>query len=53
LTIVVVGGGPTGVEVSGMYAEMRKNIFLKEYPELATAASNIYLIDGGDALWHP
>jgi NADH dehydrogenase len=33
-----------------MYAEMRKNIFLKEYPELATAASNIYLIDGGDAL---
>jgi NADH dehydrogenase len=53
LTIVVVGGGPTGVEVSGMYAEMRKNIFLKEYPELATAASNIYLIDGGDALLAP
>jgi NADH dehydrogenase len=36
-----------------MYAEMRKNIFLKEYPELATAASNIYLIDGGDALLAP
>jgi NADH dehydrogenase len=53
LTIVVVGGGPTGVEVSGMYAEMRRNIFLKEYPELATSASNIYLIDGGDALLAP
>jgi NADH dehydrogenase len=53
LTIVVVGGGPTGVEVSGMYAEMRKNIFLKEYPELATSASNIYLIDGGDVLLAP
>lgn len=53
LTIVVVGGGPTGVEVSGMFAEMRKNIFLKEYPELATSASNIYLIDGGDALLAP
>ncbi|MGO4818309.1 NAD(P)/FAD-dependent oxidoreductase [Flavobacterium sp. W22_SRS_FP1] len=53
LTIVVVGGGPTGVEVSGMYAEMRKNIFLKEYPELATSASNIYLIDGGDTLLAP
>ncbi|AOW10115.1 NAD(P)/FAD-dependent oxidoreductase [Flavobacterium gilvum] len=53
LTIVVVGGGPTGVEVSGMFAEMRKNILLKEYPELQTSASNIYLIDGGDALLSP
>ncbi|WP_163407170.1 NAD(P)/FAD-dependent oxidoreductase [Flavobacterium ajazii] len=53
LTIVVAGGGPTGVEVSGMFAEMRKNILLKEYPELATTASNIYLVDGGDALLAP
>jgi NADH dehydrogenase len=53
LTIVVAGGGPTGVEVSGMFAELKKNIFLKEYPELATAASNIYLIDGGPALLAP
>lgn len=53
LTIVVAGGGPTGVEVSGMLAEMRKNIILKEYPELATVASQIYLVDGGDALLAP
>lgn len=53
LTIVVAGGGPTGVEVSGMFAEMKKNIFQKEYPELGTAASNIYLIDGGPALLAP
>ena len=53
LTIVVAGGGPTGVEVSGMFAEMRKNILLKDYPELATAASKIYLVDGGDALLSP
>ncbi|MBK0368517.1 NAD(P)/FAD-dependent oxidoreductase [Flavobacterium agrisoli] len=53
LTIVVAGGGPTGVEVSGMFAEMRKNILVKEYPELATSASNIYLVDGGDALLAP
>lgn len=53
LTIVVAGGGPTGVEVSGMFAEMRKSILLKEYPELATAASHIYLVDGGDALLAP
>jgi NADH dehydrogenase len=53
LTIVVAGGGPTGVEVSGMFAEMRKNILLREYPELSTAASQIYLVDGGDALLSP
>ena len=30
LTIVVAGGGPTGVEVSGMFAEMRKSILIKD-----------------------
>ena len=53
LTVVVVGGGPTGVEVSGMFVEMRRSIFLKEYPELSTTASNVYLVDGGDALLSP
>jgi NADH dehydrogenase len=53
LTIVVAGGGPTGVEISGMFAEMRKNILLKEYPELDTSVSNIYLVDGGDSLLSP
>jgi len=53
LTIVVAGGGPTGVEVSGMFAEMRRGVLLKEYPELSTSASNIYLVDGGDALLSP
>lgn len=53
LTIVIAGGGPTGVEVSGMFAEMRKSILLKEYPELDTSVSNIYLVDGGDALLAP
>ncbi|MFA9191665.1 NAD(P)/FAD-dependent oxidoreductase [Flavobacterium sp. FZUC8N2.13] len=53
LTIVVAGGGPTGVEISGMFAEMRKNILLKEYPELGTSVSNIYLVDGAPALLTP
>jgi len=53
LNIVVAGGGPTGVEVSGMFAEMRNGILRKEYPELATSISNIYLVDGGDALLAP
>lgn len=53
LNIVVAGGGPTGVEVSGMFAEMKNGILRKEYPELSTSASNIYLVDGGDALLSP
>ncbi|RZJ74704.1 MAG: NAD(P)/FAD-dependent oxidoreductase, partial [Flavobacterium sp.] len=53
LTIVVAGGGPTGVEVSGMFAEMRNGILKKEYPELATTVSNIYLVDGGGELLGP
>ena len=53
LNIVVAGGGPTGVEVSGMFAEMRKEIVAKEYPELLTTVSNIYLVDGGNALLAP
>lgn len=53
MNIVVAGGGPTGVEVSGMFAEMRKGVLRKEYPELATSVSNVYLVDGGDALLAP
>lgn len=53
LNIVVAGGGPTGVEVSGMFAEMKNGILRKEYPELSTSASHIYLVDGGDALLSP
>lgn len=53
LTVVIAGGGPTGVEVSGVFAEMRNGILRKEYPELAGKGSEIYLIDGGDALLSP
>jgi NADH dehydrogenase len=53
LTIVIAGGGPTGVEVSGMFAEMRNGILRKEYPELAGKGSEIYLVDGGSAVLSP
>ncbi|MBX2922172.1 MAG: NAD(P)/FAD-dependent oxidoreductase [Chitinophagaceae bacterium] len=54
LTIVVAGAGPTGVELSGMFAEMRKNIILKDYPEFAgTTTSAIYLIDTAEAVLRP
>lgn len=52
-TVVVAGGGPTGVEVSGMLAEMRANIFKKDYPELADQKLEIYLVDGAPSLLGP
>ncbi|RFZ85146.1 NAD(P)/FAD-dependent oxidoreductase [Mucilaginibacter terrenus] len=53
LTIVVAGGGPTGVEVSGMLAEMKKNIILKDYPEIKNSGGEIYIVDGGSSLLAP
>ncbi|MCE6989380.1 NAD(P)/FAD-dependent oxidoreductase [Dyadobacter sp. CY323] len=53
LTVVIAGGGPTGVEISGMFAEMRNGILRKEYPDLAGKGSEIYLVDGGNALLSP
>jgi len=48
LTIVIVGAGPTGVEVSGMLAEMKKKILPKDYPELIGYKPKIYLVDAVD-----
>ena len=46
MNIVVVGGGPTGVELSGALAEMRNYVLPKDYPELDFSRMNIYLIEG-------
>lgn len=51
--IVIAGGGPTGVEMSGMLAEMARNIGKKDYPESTSNVGNIYLIDGGPSLLGP
>ncbi|HUQ66202.1 MAG TPA: NAD(P)/FAD-dependent oxidoreductase [Flavitalea sp.] len=51
--VVIAGGGPTGVEISGMLAEMRKNILRKDYPEITAMRGNIYLIDAGPVLLGP
>ena len=52
-TIVIAGGGPTGVEVAGMLSEMRKNILYKDYPELSDANFRIILVDGAPVLLTP
>src|SRR6188768_697261 len=46
MNIVVVGGGPTGVEISGTLAEMKKYVLPKNYPELDFSKMNIFLLEG-------
>ena len=46
LTIVVVGGGPTGVELSGAIADMRAYVLPKDYPDLDFNQMKIYLLEG-------
>ena len=46
MTVVIVGGGPTGVEMSGAIADMRRFVFPKDYPELDFGRMKIYLIEG-------
>ena len=46
MNIVVVGGGPTGVELSGALADMRRFVLPKDYPELDFAKMNIFLLEG-------
>ncbi|HYC40739.1 MAG TPA: NAD(P)/FAD-dependent oxidoreductase [Chitinophagaceae bacterium] len=47
MNIVIVGGGPTGVELAGALAEMKKYVLPKDYPELDFSMMNIYLLEGG------
>ncbi|RLZ09871.1 NAD(P)/FAD-dependent oxidoreductase [Faecalibacter macacae] len=53
MNIVVVGGGPTGVELSGAIAEMKTKILPKDYPDFDFSGLNIILIEGGPNLLGP
>lgn len=46
MTFVVVGGGPTGVELSGALAEMRNKVLCKDYPSLCKEDMRVYLVEG-------
>jgi len=50
IDIAIVGGGPTGVEVAGALAEMKKYIIPKDYNELNFKEIDIYLIQSSSCL---
>lgn len=45
--IVIVGGGATGVELAGAFAEMTREILPKDYPNIDSDKVQVYLLEGG------
>lgn len=50
LSFLVVGGGPSGVEIAGALGEMKRDILKREYPELSQEDVNITLVEGSSRL---
>ncbi|TYA71685.1 NAD(P)/FAD-dependent oxidoreductase [Seonamhaeicola marinus] len=50
MNFVIVGGGPTGVELAGALAEIKKGILPKDYPDLDTRLAQIHIIQSGDRI---
>jgi NADH dehydrogenase len=48
MNIVIVGAGPTGVELSGTLAEMKRTILPKDFPQLDFNRMHIYLVEGSE-----
>lgn len=49
-TVVIVGGGPTGVEMAGGFAELFDRVLRDDFPELATVEPKVVLVEGQDRL---
>lgn len=50
MSIAIVGGGPTGVELAGAFAELIHGSLRKDYPTLDMSAARVTLIDGGSTI---
>lgn len=46
--LVIVGSGPTGVELAGAFSEMKTNILPRDYPRMNFSDLNIILISAGE-----
>lgn len=48
MTFVIVGGGPTGVELAGALAELKEHVLPEDYPDLDIRRMQIHLIEASD-----
>jgi NADH dehydrogenase len=48
LNLIIVGAGPTGVELAGAFAEIKKYVLPKDYPGIDFSELSIYLIEGSN-----
>ena len=53
LTFVIVGGGPTGVELAGALAEITRQSLTKDFRHFDPSSSKIILLEGGPAVLPP
>lgn len=53
MNFVIVGGGPTGVELAGALSEMKKNILPRDYPDKDFSKLTIYLLEGSPFVLNP
>ena len=51
LTVVVVGGGPTGVETAGALAELYRSNFVTDYPGVPQEKARVVLVEAGDEIF--
>ncbi len=50
MTTVVIGGGPTGVELAGALAELKRHALPHDYPDLDLASARVILLEATDRL---
>jgi NADH dehydrogenase len=53
LNFVIVGGGPTGVELCGALAELKRGVIPKDYPDMNMDEMQIHLLEGADRVLPP
>jgi NADH:ubiquinone reductase (H+-translocating) len=50
MTIAIIGGGPTGVELAGAFAELARHVLQRDFKNINTDEAKIYLIEAQDRL---
>ena len=53
MTIVVIGGGPTGVELAGAFAELTRTVLHKDFDRIDPTKARVILIEGSDHILSP